>query len=608
MRSPIQVYLEDLHARFAAERSGEVATYIPELGLADPDLFGICVAMTDGRVYEVGDTRRSFTIQSMSKPFTYGLALEDSGREAVAAKVGVEPSGDAFNSISLAPVTGRPLNPMINAGAITAAALVAGSSTEERFARVLDTYSRYAGRRLEIDEEIFASERKTGHRNRAIGHMLRNFDILHEDPDETLDVYFRQCSIAVDCRDVAVMAATLANGGRNPVTGERVLSEDLVERVLSVMTTCGMYDGSGQWVDAVGLPAKSGVAGGILAVLPGQLAVCVFSPRLNVHGNSVRGVAVCRALAEELHLHSLRVARSARSTIRMTYDVAAVPSRRRRSMVHGNALSGIGGRAVFYELQGDLTFAGAERVVRTIVDRADDLDMVVLDVRAVDRIATPAARMLVGLHRELFRSGKQLALVTTRGPVGLAAAAGLKFDKDLPMFAELDTAREWCEDRILGSLGLSGAAAAEVALADTSLCRGLDETDVADLAAHLSERHVAAGETIIRTGAPATEIFLVLAGEVGVYVPLVGGESRRLASLPAGSLFGELAVIGQATRTADVVAERAATLMVLNAATFERLTDTNPGLKARLLTNMLANAYEIVARMTREVAALSHGR
>ncbi len=292
--SPIQSYLDELHRELSSVEGGQVATYIPELAKADPTWFGICFATTDGRIYEAGDSRQPFTIQSISKPFTYGLALEDRGREAVLAKIGVEPTGDAFNSISLEPGSGRPLNPMINAGAIAATSLVAGHSIEDRLERLLAVFSNYAGHQVALEHPVYESESLTGHRNRAIGHMLRNFGILEDDPEPPLDLYFRQCSIAVDCRDLSVMAATLANGGVNPVTGERAVPRDLVESVLSIMTTCGMYDYAGEWLYAVGMPAKSGVSGGILAVLPDSSA----------SGSSRRGstraataCAVCRCAA-----------------------------------------------------------------------------------------------------------------------------------------------------------------------------------------------------------------------------------------------------------------------------------------------------------------------
>ena len=372
--SPIHAYLDQLHTKYVALREGDVATYIPELAKADPEWFGICVATTDGHVYEIGDTRQLFTIQSISKPFVYGLALEDRGRAAVLAKIGAEPTGDAFNSISLAPGTGCPLNPMINAGAIAAASLVAGHSPEDKFERVRTAFSTYAGRSLTLDRAVFESERETGHRNRAIGHMLRNFDIITSDPEPALNLYFQQCSIAVDCRDLAVMAATLANGGVNPRTGERAVRLELVDSILSVMTTCGMYDYAGEWVYWVGLPAKSGVAGGVLAVLPGQLGIGVFSPRLDSRGNSVRGVAVCKELSRKFNLHFLRAPRPAYSVIRAQHTLVDISSKRRRSAAERQVLDSVGERVRVYDLQGDLPFAAVENVVRTLVDASPRLD------------------------------------------------------------------------------------------------------------------------------------------------------------------------------------------------------------------------------------------
>src|SRR5215216_2762424 len=199
--SPILKYLTDLHREMAQVKEGEVATYIPELAGANPNWFGICLATAGGSVYEVGDSQTPFTIQSISKPFVYGLALEDNTRADVLAKVGVEPTGDAFNAISLEPKTGRPRNPMINAGAIATSGLIAGKNPAARFKRVLDVFSLYAGRELTIDEKVYRSESETGHRNRAIGHMLRNFDILTSDPTPSVELYFQQCSVSVTARD-----------------------------------------------------------------------------------------------------------------------------------------------------------------------------------------------------------------------------------------------------------------------------------------------------------------------------------------------------------------------------------------------------------------------
>jgi glutaminase len=301
--SPLQAYLEDLHAELRGVDGGEVASYIPELARADPRWFGICAASVDGRVFAVGDAEQPFTIQSISKPFVYGLALEQNGREAMARRVGYEPTGDAFNAIVLDEESNRPFNPMVNAGAIAVAGQLRGADPTERLNHMLAMFARFAGRPVLLDAAVFTSERTTGHRNRAMAHLMRNFGMIDERIDEILDLYFQQCSLLVTCRDLALMAATLANGGVHPITGARAVERRYVRDVLSVMYTCGMYDFAGEWAYVVGLPAKSGVSGGILAVVPGRLGIAVFSPPLDRRGNSVRGLRACAALAERYALH-----------------------------------------------------------------------------------------------------------------------------------------------------------------------------------------------------------------------------------------------------------------------------------------------------------------
>lgn len=300
----LQELVEQLHARYIDNHDGEVATYIPELGNADPDNFGISVVTADGRVASTGDSDKTFTIQSTSKPFTYGMVLELYGAEKVAEHVGVEPSGDAFNSIELQKNTHRPFNPMINAGAITVTALLYQHYKDEAFDYMLARFSAAAGRQLTIDESVYQSESRTGHRNRAIAHLLLNFGIIAEDVEPALDLYFKQCAILVNCQDLAVMGATLSNLGKNPLTGEEVFDIDRVKDMLSIMFTCGMYDYSGQWAYKVGVPAKSGVAGGVVAIVNRQLGIASYSPRLDARGNSSRGINVCVDLASELGLHA----------------------------------------------------------------------------------------------------------------------------------------------------------------------------------------------------------------------------------------------------------------------------------------------------------------
>jgi glutaminase len=302
--APFRATLNVLHTRYKDVHDGAVADYIPELAKADPNWFGISVVSVDGQVVEVGDYQQLFSIQSVSKPFVFGMALEDHGRAAVLDKVSVEPTGEAFNSIVLDEATNRPFNPLVNAGAIATADLIEGRDFSERISRLLAMFGRYVGRTTYVDNSIFMSERATGHRNRAIGHMMLNFGMIKDRVEETLELYFQQCSLLVNCHDLAVMGATLANRGVNPITGERALKAEFVKDVLSIMLSCGMYDYAGEWAYRVGLPAKSGVGGGIVAVVPGQFGIGIFSPPLDAKGNSVRGVQLCRDLSERFGLHA----------------------------------------------------------------------------------------------------------------------------------------------------------------------------------------------------------------------------------------------------------------------------------------------------------------
>jgi glutaminase len=306
--SPFRAYLSDLHQKYQSLNDGTVASYIPELTKADPEWFGISVVTPQGEVYEVGDHKQLFTIQSISKAFVYGMVLEAHGRDYVLTKVGVEPTGEAFNAIVLDEKTNRPYNPMVNAGAIATTDLIPGNNATERLNQLLEMFRRYTGRQVYIDTSVATSERTTGSRNRAIAHLMHNFSMIGDKIDETLDLYFQQCSILVSSHDLAVMGATLANKGVNPITGERAIDSRYVQDVLSVMHSCGMYDYSGEWLYRVGMPAKSGVGGGIIAVAPSKLGIGVFSPRLDAKGNSARGIKVCEELALNLGLHLFNAA------------------------------------------------------------------------------------------------------------------------------------------------------------------------------------------------------------------------------------------------------------------------------------------------------------
>jgi glutaminase len=304
--------LEELYQRHISLHEDEiVGYYAPGIGYHNPEIsesehkgFAICLATTDGDIFYAGDHDRPFALQSISKVFVYGMALEAHGRDYVLKRVGVEPSGDAFNSIVFDERNNRPYNPMVNAGALATTDLVEGENPVEDLERILGVLRRYAGNEnLKVDEDVFALEMGSADRNRATSYLMRSYGMISHAVEENLALYLRQCSVCVTSRDLAVMAATLANGGVNPVTEERALAPRYIRDVLSVMHTCGMYDFAGQWAYEVGIPAKSGVSGGILGVVPGKLGIGVFSPGLDAYGNSVRGIKVCEEISERLGLH-----------------------------------------------------------------------------------------------------------------------------------------------------------------------------------------------------------------------------------------------------------------------------------------------------------------
>ncbi len=312
VRRRLQQQLEELLARCEEEPAGAVEHYYasgrgyypPSEAGAERDHFGVCITTVDGATFAAGDAELEFPLQSLSKVFTYALALADHGRQRVAQHVGVEPSGEAFNSIRFDERQNRPYNPMVNAGALATSALVAGHDHEEKLARILDTLRAFAGRDdLAVDPAVFDAELATDDHNRATAYLMRSLGMFDGAVESVLSLYLMQCSVTVTCRDLALMGATLASGYTNPATGERVLPQRRVRDVLSVMHTCGMYNYAGQWAVEIGVPAKSGVSGGIIAAIPGKMGIGVYSPGLDVYGNSVRGIQVFEDLSERLGLH-----------------------------------------------------------------------------------------------------------------------------------------------------------------------------------------------------------------------------------------------------------------------------------------------------------------
>ena len=604
--SPIQSILLDLYEKYQPDFSGAVATYIPELAKADPADFAIVLATTDGHLYEIGQSRREFTIQSISKPFVFSLALQEHGREEVLRKVGVEPSGDAFNAIVFDETGNRPFNPMVNAGAIAVSALVSGDSVESRLHRILATFADFAGRPLQVDETVFESERATGHRNRAIAYLELNAGMLHEPVEDHLDLYFRQCSILVTARDLAVMAATLANYGVNPLTGRQAVASQHVQGILSVMASCGMYDYAGEWSYRIGLPAKSGVAGGIIAVLPGQFGIGLYSPLLDAKGNSVRGVRVCEELSSRFALHMFAHHAQPRTVIRRVYTCRNVVSKRRRRAAEQAVLDQLGHRVLVLELEGDLFFASMEQVLRRVTAELDPLGFAILDGRRVGHADPGPLGLLIALHERLTERRQPLLLAGFPAAILRALAERLPAGwAEAHVFADIDHALEACENALLAAAAPElSPGELSVPLAEMDIVAGLESEYIALLTGYLEEATVAQGAAIIRENDPADRLFMLAEGSAAVSVKLADGRSKRLASFGPGVSFGELALVDGGSRVADVIAEIAVRCWVLQTERFAELAEKHPRLHARLLKNIGRNLSDRLRRTTREVRAL----
>lgn len=579
---PLARFLAHCHADFSKDDSGEVASYIPELALADPNHFGIAATTVDGFVYEVGDSTVEFTIQSISKAFVFALALEAVGADRVEAIVGVEPSGDAFNSIRLR-ADNRPFNPMVNAGAIACVGLICESDADGAFERVRTTLGRFAGRRLEVDEPTFRSERESGDRNRAIAYLLRNHGVLQGDVDKVLDVYFRQCSLRVSARDLSVMAATLANKGRNPLTGEQVTSSYAVARTLSVMTSSGMYDSAGGWVYRVGIPAKSGVGGGIVAALPSQLGLGTYSPRIDDQGNSVRGLRTCEALSTHFGLHMLNRVGDAQTCIAAGYDVGSVSSRRSRPAHEQAILEAHHAECAILELTGALSFANVEYVSRRISSLRRGLNYLILDFRRVPSVSDAALRLLADIFDDLA-SGR-VEMVFSGIPKGTPAEQALRgWLADRPsvhVIGLLDEAIEWAEDCIIQSQDGDLYRGHSVDIAEQELLAGLDADELAVLTSSIVRREYRIGDRLISAGDPASSVMFVSSGVVSVRLH----SGVRLATLSAGMAVGEMALL-ERSRSADVWADTHVTCLELSLDAFNGFRDRYPHAGEKIMANL----------------------
>jgi len=584
-----------------------VASYIPELTKAHPNWFGICLVTMDGIAYSVGDSEQLFTIQSISKPFVYGAALTDRGRDFVTSRVGVEPSGDAFNTISLNSQTGAPLNPMINAGAIATTSLVAGETPEAQWRRIEASMAAFTGRDITIDEAVYQSESETGFRNRAIAWMLKNFGIIDGEPMASLENYFRQCSILVNCRDLAYMAATLANGGVHPLTGKSALPPEHVERVLSVMATCGMYDYAGSWLYEVGMPAKSGVGGGIIAVVPGSFGIGFFSPPLDGKGNSVRGIQACKELSHDFGMHVFGRTNNPKMALSRIYTASEAPSRRQATIEMRAYMSEHARRIKYLCLHGFLSVDGIEYVIRQMQEMAPDTHSFILDMHQVVGVSESAARLLNKARLGFGEDG--IAVVCSRindrhGVFGPLSKSVQNDDCGFLRFEDNDLAVEWCENRLMCEAPNSSIATRP--LADSFLLKGLDETLMQQIEAVAHSHIFSTGEQILSVGHEGDgRVFFIESGRVSIVIPIQNGTHQRIASLGPGMEFGEMALLGQTTRSASVYADTEVRCRILEAADLEKISNQAPLLKIRLLENLARDMATKLKGANQWIAALA---
>jgi glutaminase len=578
---PLLRFLTACHSDFGADHDGEVASYIPELSKANGDHFGISLATLDGHVYEVGDSRVPFTIQSISKAFVFALALDTLGAEQVESAIGVEPSGDPFNSIRL-DAKNHPFNPMVNAGAIAVSGLMRQAKGDAAFDTIRGSLSRFAGRELDVDEAVFASESTTGDRNRAIGYLLRNSGVIKDDVRAVLEVYFRQCSVLVTARDIAIMAATLANRGTNPVTGEQVMTPYAISRTLSVMTSSGMYDYAGEWIYRVGIPAKSGVGGGILAALPARLGLGSYSPKLDGHGNSLRGIKVCEALSAHYDLHMLNRSDDARNSVIADYTIADSASRRSRRPQERKILADHHNDVRVIELVGTLSFSNVDYVSRQLAGKPRP-NFIIFDLRRVTAITPAGARLLIEGFREL--SAFHVTVVFS----GIDRASsqwqkisdltkGLSNIRNYPL---LDDAIEWAEDQIIYRHGGDIYAVEMTELSEQALLAGLTSSELDLLASHGTIKKYAPDERIIRAGDAASSLFFLRSGVVHVKSP----SGFRLATITAGMAFGEMALL-ETHRSADVFADAVVIALEVPLNDFERFRKEHPATGERIMRNL----------------------
>ena len=548
---PLDIFLKNIYSNVLLNKSGKTADYIPELSRANPNQFGVALASSDGYIHEIGDSLQEFTIQSISKAFAYSLALELVGEKEVNKIIGVEPSGEAFNSIRFQN-DNRPFNPMINAGAIACTALISSVEKSKAFKKIQKIMSDFAGRNLSLDEKVFKSENETGDRNRAIAWLLKNNKIIKTNVEQSLVTYFKQCSLLVSAKDLAIMGATLACNGINPVTKKRVISVENALKTMSIMVSSGMYDYSGEWVYRVGFPAKSGVGGGIIAALPSQFGLGTFSPPLDRQGNSVRGIEVCKRISSYYNLHILEIEGNIKDSIVASYNLQNIRSSTERKEKNIKILEKFGVKAHVYELAGSINFMAVDYIVRRLQE-LDKKEFIILSMRKVSQLSSGADKLLDAfiqtfnsLSTKIIFSDIEFNSQTWNKIFG---SLGNMDNNKTRLFENNNEAIRWVEDFLIQKYSTDEKVNKNENLKEQFLFKGLSKSELDFLKERMIEKKFKKNVKIISKGDEANGIYFLQSGKVDIAINV----EQSLTTLNAGTCFGEFSLIEpKSKRSANV--------------------------------------------------------
>jgi glutaminase len=466
-------------------------------------------------------------------------------------------------------------------------------------------FSRFAGRRLRVDEAVYRSEAETGHRNRAIAYLMLNTGMIDRAPEEVLDLYFRQCALAVTTEDLALMGATLANGGVNPRTHDRILGPEEVRDVLTLMTTCGMYDYAGEWSFEVGVPAKSGVSGAVLAVLPGQLSVAIWSPPLDEIGNSVRGIEACRRISRDFGLHLFMNAATVESVVRRLGYANEWHSLRIRNPRDRDVLAEEGHRIAVVELQGALYFASAERMIRQLDAATTASRYLIIDVRRLVSMDAAAERFFADYIMRCRERGLDITLseIGSTRPETASKLTALARANDIRIADTIDSALEVYEDMLLEGLR-EPYDFTRFSLGSLDLFHGFDRDDLARVEQLIQPVQFETGELVLERGSGGDALYVVARGTVSVWVGAPEDSRVRVAGMGPGQFFGELTALGGGHRSADVIADERVVCYRMTKDQLTELAEMHPATHAKLLGNIAREFGKRLRRANALIASL----